>query len=122
MTVAIGDLGVSINEYLDSGETDAVVGGTENVGAGMQLSSRLQSVSSRSSKTEDLCDAGSGVGITNEDVIYRVCAESIICGYDYYNRIHLAPGDISNNEVERIQSSVGHAVCDGGYLDFDHYG
>ena len=56
-------------------------------------------------------------------MIYRVCVEFIICSYDdYYIWIHLAPGNSSNNEVERILSSVGDVVCDGGYLDFDHYG
>ena len=72
-------------------------------------------------KVIDLCDAGPGVGLTNHAVLYRVCAEIIICRYDYYIRLHLAPGDSSNNEVERIQSSIGDAICDGGTLQCDYY-
>ena len=72
-------------------------------------------------KVLDLTDAGPGVGISNHAVLYRVCAEILICKYDYYMRVHLAPGDSSNNEVERVQSSIGDAICDGGALIWDYF-
>ena len=68
----------------------------------------------------DLTDAGPGVGINNKEVYYRIGNEILICGYDYYARIHLAPGDSSQNEVERLQSSVGDAIADGGYINWEH--
>ena len=68
----------------------------------------------------DLTDAGPGVGINNYEVFYRMAQESLICNYDYYARVHLAPGDSSMNEVERIQSSVGDAMADGGYIEWEH--
>lgn len=55
----------------------------------------------------DLTDAGPGVGITNNDVRYGIAQEILITNIDYYIRHHLAPGDSSHNEVERIQSYVG---------------
>ena len=72
-------------------------------------------------KVLDLTDAGPGVGLSNHAVLYRVCSEIMICKYDYYTRVHLAPNDSSNNEVERIQSSIGDAICDGGALDWDYF-
>ena len=68
----------------------------------------------------DLTDAGPGVGINNHEVYYRIAQEVLICKYDHYSRIHLAPGDSSQNEVERIQSSVGDAIADGGYVEWEH--
>lgn len=32
----------------------------------------------------------------------------------------MAPGDSSQNEVERLQSCVGDAICDGTYLNWEH--
>ena len=88
MTVAIGDLGDSIDEYLDRGETDAV-GLWEEQKMLVQECTKVvdyiqgvPGVPKLKSRVIDLCDAGPGVGITNEDVIYRVCEEFIICGYD----------------------------------------
>ncbi len=66
------------------------------------------------SRIHEFTDAGPGVGITNNDVKVR-CAEIILLtGIDYYIRHHLANGDSSQNEVERCQSYVGDAMCDGG--------
>lgn len=59
------------------------------------------------SRIIDLTDAGPGVGITNREVRFRTIQEVRIAQYDYYIRHHLAPGDSSQNEVERIQSYVG---------------
>eukprot|EP00794_Sanderia_malayensis_P001529 gene1529-1692_t len=68
----------------------------------------------------DFIDAGPGVGITNHEVKFRSAEEIRMMNYDYYIRQHLAPGDSSKNEVERIQSYVGDAVCDGGVLNWEH--
>ena len=59
------------------------------------------------SRVIDLTDAGPGVGITNNEVKVRTVEEIRMMNYDYYVRHHLAPGDSSHNEVERIQSYVG---------------
>ena len=67
----------------------------------------------------DITDAGPGVGISNHEVGFRVAQEIQLCNYDYYIRVHNAPNDSSSNEVERIQSHVGDAVCDGRPLDWE---
>lgn len=54
------------------------------------------------SKVVDLTDAGPGMGITNHEVKFRTIEEIRMCDYDYYVRHHLALGDSSHNEVERI--------------------
>jgi len=72
------------------------------------------------SRIVDLTDAGPGVGINNIEVQYRMIQEVRMTNVDYYMRHHLAPGDSSQNEVERIQSYVGDAICDGGYLEWEH--
>ncbi len=72
------------------------------------------------SRIIDLTDAGPGVGITNIEVKFRKIEEIRMMNYDYYVRHHLAPGDSSHNEVERIQSYVGDSVCDGGALNWEH--
>ena len=58
----------------------------------------------------DLTDAGPGVGITNKEVKFRTMEEIRVVSQDYYIRHHLAPGDSSHNEVERIQSYVGMCI------------
>ena len=60
----------------------------------------------------DLTDTGPGVSCKERVVQLRLCQEVIIGDYDYYTRLHLAPGDSAQNEVERLQSCVGDAVCD----------
>ena len=61
-------------------------------------------------------DAGPGVGITNHDV--NICCAEIILltDIDYYIRHYLANCDSSQNMVERCQSYVGIAICDGEAL------
>ena len=39
---------------------------------------------------------------------------------DYLIRLHLANNDSSHNEVERCQSYVGDAICDGGPLNWEY--
>ena len=68
----------------------------------------------------DLTDSGLGVGITNHEFCYRIAQEIRIADYQYYIRHHLAPADSSHNEVERIQSYVGDATCDGSYINWEH--
>ena len=70
------------------------------------------------SRVVDLTDAGRGVGITNHEVKFRAAEETRLVNYDYYIRHHLAPGDSSDNEVERIQSYVGMYVCSIWILNY----
>jgi len=52
----------------------------------------------------EFTDAGSGVGITNNDVRYGLALEILIIDICKYIRHHLGLGDSSRNEVERFQS------------------
>ncbi|CAB4043545.1 Transient receptor potential cation channel subfamily A member 1 [Paramuricea clavata] len=72
------------------------------------------------SRLVDFTDTGPGLGITNHEVKIRSVEEIRIMNYDYYICHHLAPGDSSHNEIERIQSYVGDAVCDDGSLTWEH--
>ena len=65
-------------------------------------------------------DAGPGVGLTNKAVKYRAAQRFRILNMDYLVRHHLANDDSSHNEVERIQSYVGDAICDGGPLEWEY--
>ena len=65
-------------------------------------------------------DAGPGVSVSNHDVFYRAAQRIRILKLDYYIRLHLAPGDISVSDVERLQSYVGDAICDGGSLKWKY--
>eukprot|EP00794_Sanderia_malayensis_P003753 gene3753-4275_t len=72
------------------------------------------------SRILEFTDGGPGVGVSNHDVKLR-CAEIILLtNADYYIRHHLASGDSSQNEVERCQSYVGDAICDGGAIDWEY--
>ena len=68
----------------------------------------------------DLTDAGPQAGVTNHEVCYRIAQEIRIADYQYYIRHHLAPAGSSHNEVERIQSYFGDAICDGNYINWEH--
>ena len=123
----VGELVSTINDDLHSEQNSIITGEdmwdeqailVQHCEDAVLSISSVNKISKMKSRVIDLCDAGPGVGITNENVSYRVCSEFLICHYDYYHRIHL---DSSKNEVERIQSSVGDAVCDGGYLDFNYF-
>jgi hypothetical protein len=65
-------------------------------------------------------DAGPGVGVSNHDVKFRIAEITMLTNLDYYIRHHLATDDSSHNEVERIQSYVGDAICDGGPIDWEY--
>ena len=43
----------------------------------------------------------------------------LICDLDYLIRHDLAKNDSSHNEVERIQSYVGDAICDRSSLEWE---
>lgn len=72
------------------------------------------------SRIHEFTDAGPGVGVTNLDV--RLCMAQIIAitDVDYFVRHHLSNGDSSYNEVERCQSYVGDAICDGGPIQWEY--
>lgn len=72
------------------------------------------------SRIHKFTDAGPGVGVTNHDVRFRIADIIILTNLDYYIRHHLANDDSSQNEVERIQSYVGDAICDGGPLKWEY--
>ena len=72
------------------------------------------------SRIHEFTDAGPGVGVTNHDVKFRIAEVVMITNPDYYVRHHLANNDSSHNEVERIQSYVGDAICDGGPLEWEY--
>ena len=81
------------------------------------LSFRLPAVKSHVMETTD---AGPGVSVSNHDVCYRAAQRIRIMKLDYYIRLHLALGDSSMNDVERIQSYVEDAICDGGSLKWKY--
>jgi hypothetical protein len=68
----------------------------------------------------EFTDAGPGVGVSNHDVKFRIAEITMLTNLDYYIRHHLATDDSSHNEVERIQSYVGDAICDGGPIDWEY--
>ena len=72
------------------------------------------------SRIHEFTDAGPGVGVSNHDVRFRIAEVIIITNLDYYIRHHLATDDSSHNEVERIQSYVRDALCDGGSINWEY--
>ena len=68
----------------------------------------------------EFTDGGPGVGVSNRDVHYRIAERFRICDADFLIRHHLSNDDSSQNEVERCQSYVGDALCDGGALDWEY--
>ena len=71
------------------------------------------------SRLHEFTDAGPGVGISNNDVKIRMVETVMIWNLDFYIRHHLANDDSSHNEVERCQSYVGDAICDGGSIEWE---
>ena len=65
-------------------------------------------------------DAGPGVGITNFDVRFRIGQRIRIMDANYFVRHHLSNGDSAQNEVERCQSYIGDAICDGASLEWEY--
>ena len=71
-------------------------------------------------KSIESTDAGPGVSMKENDVKIRIAQRIRIIDTDYYMRYHLANGDSSYNEVERCQSYIGDAICDGGTIKWEH--
>ena len=72
------------------------------------------------SRIHEFTDAGPGVGVNNLDVKFRMAQIIQITDADFFVRHHLANGDSSHNEVERCQSYVGDAICDGGSIEWEY--
>ncbi len=72
------------------------------------------------SRIHEFTDGGPGVGVTNLDVKLSIAQIIAITDVDYYIRHHLANGNSSYNEVERCQSYVGDAICDGGPIMWEY--
>ena len=64
-------------------------------------------------------DGGPGVSHKQNGVKLTIMQRIRICNLDYYIRYHLANGDSRYNEVERCQSYVGDALCDGGTIEWE---
>ena len=72
------------------------------------------------SRVVELTDGGPGVGVTNRDVQFRIAQRVRITNADYLIRHHLSNNDSSQNQVERCQSYVGDAICDGGAILWEY--
>ena len=68
----------------------------------------------------EFTDGGPGVGVSNRDTHFRHAERFMICNADYFIRHHLANDDSSQNDVERMQSYVGDAICDGAALEWEY--
>ena len=84
------------------------------------LESILLLASPQKSHFLEWTDAGPGVGITNFDVRFRIGQRIRIMDADYFVRHHLSNGDSAQNEVERCQSYIGDAICDGASLEWEY--
>ena len=72
------------------------------------------------SRVMETTDGGPGVSVTNHDVCFRTAQKIRILSLDYFIAIHLAPGDSAMNDVERTQSYISDAICDGGTLKWQY--
>ena len=68
----------------------------------------------------ELTDGGPRVSVGNHDIQFRLAERARIINADYLIRLHLASGDSSQNEVERCQSYLGDAICDGGSISWEY--
>ena len=75
------------------------------------------------SRILEFTDAGPGVAISNKAVTYRIAERIIITDADWLTRCHLANNECclaSLTDVERCQSYVGDAICDGGCITWEY--
>ena len=72
------------------------------------------------SRILEFTDGGPGVAVSNKDVTFRTAERIRITDADWLTRCHLANNDSSLNDVERCQSYVGDAVCDGGCITWEY--
>lgn len=84
------------------------------------LKKPLELAEPQNSRVLEWTDAGPGIGINNFDVRLRIGQRVRIMNLDYYMRHHLSNGDSAQNEVERCQSYIGDAICDGGTLEWEY--
>ena len=68
----------------------------------------------------ELTDGGPGLGVTNRDVQFRIAQRVRITNADYLICHHLSNNESSQNQVERCQSYVGDAICDGGAILWEY--
>ena len=66
-------------------------------------------------------DAGPGVGVSNLQVCFRFAELCILQCSQSRIRLHRAPGDSGQNEVERTHAYVGDSLVDGAALNWQHY-
>ena len=66
-------------------------------------------------------DAGPGVGVTNTEVRFRDIETAQIHSSDCVNRIHHVPGDLTQNEAERTNASIGEALVDDTALKWKYF-
>ncbi|XP_035659798.1 uncharacterized protein LOC118404665 [Branchiostoma floridae] len=69
----------------------------------------------------ELTDAGPGVGVSNFEVRFRAAERARIHSTDLLCRIHRAREDSGQNEAERLNASMGDAICDGGTIRWQHF-
>ena len=67
----------------------------------------------------EFTNGGPGVGVTNKETNFRNAERIRTCNIDLFICHHLANDDSSQNEVERCQSYVGDAICDGE-IEWEH--
>eukprot|EP00794_Sanderia_malayensis_P006466 gene6466-7199_t len=79
-----------------------------------------QFIPSIKSRVHEFTDGGLGVAVTNQDVKLYMALTVSITNSDYYIRHHSTNGYGSHNEVERCQSYVGDAICDGGPIEWEY--
>ena len=72
------------------------------------------------SRILEFTDSGPGLAISNKDVTYRIADRIRTNDADWLTRCHLANNDNSLNDVERSQSCVGDAICDGGCITWEY--
>ena len=84
-----------------------------------ELKSFIPALKSRVHKFKD---GSPGVGANNHDVKFRLAEIFLICDLDYLIRHRLANDNNSHSEIERIQTYVGAAICDGGSLEWEYKG
>ena len=67
-----------------------------------------------------ITDGGTGVGVNNHDVKFRLAEIVLIPNLDYLIRHHLANNDSGDNEDERTQCYVRNAICEGVNLEWEY--
>ncbi|XP_035690603.1 uncharacterized protein LOC118425678 [Branchiostoma floridae] len=69
----------------------------------------------------ELTDAGPGVGVSNFEVRFRAAERARVHSTDLLCRVHRAREDSGQNEAERLNASMGDALCDGGTIRWQYF-